>query len=455
MTLQKHLSHEQVEHMLRPVLKAESEEIFQFAVDVYHKCILQNICPPAPPLSGRYVRPGGEYGAGQWIWDTPFGVDLLALLPENRDLIREVFQNYWDFQALWDAATPEYAHGMISCQIKVGQTPDDIYASYSQIPTLAWGIERVFRRNQDVELVRTALRPLEHWHEWFWRERDVTNVGLVGVGNYTGAYRQAIYEPFDWESNLDEMKLTPHPSRQYAPDDKWYGVARALGMLAGPIHPLRMAQQRNWYGNILTPTNTAYLALAEASLARMAEVAGDVAMAARRRQRCDTAIEAMRTHMWDQQAGTFLAVWRDSMEKVRVPTMGGWIALHAGVPTDAMARRMAEVLLTPEWNTPLPICTVERNGPHYRVGDINQGGIWPPMNYQVADGLARYGYHELAAHFCDTIIANAMKQGVSEYYHCDTGAPLGVPNLNMSCTLVTMMLDGLSRRFVLQSHAGS
>jgi glycogen debranching enzyme len=133
-----------------------------------------------------------------------------------------------------------------------------------------------------------------------------------------------------------------------------------------------------------------------------------------------------------------------------VPTIGGWYALRAGVPTQAMADRMAEVLATPEWNTPLPVCTVERHGPHYINSNAFHGGVWPSQNYPVADGLARYGHHDLAAEFCDKIIDNAMTRGLNEHYHCDTGEPLGVPDLNMSCTLITMMLDGLSRKFVLK-----
>jgi hypothetical protein len=49
--------------------------------------------------------------------------------------------------------------------------------------------------------------------------------------------------------------------------------------------------------------------------------------------------------MWDEKAGTFLAVNRDTMEKIPVATIGSWIPLAAGVPTEAMARRMATMML--------------------------------------------------------------------------------------------------------------
>ena len=47
---------------------------------------------------------------------------------------------------------------------------------------------------------------------------------------------------------------------------------------------------------------------------------------------------ADREHMWDEEAGTFLSVRRDTMDKIPVATIGSWIPLAAGVPTRAMAK---------------------------------------------------------------------------------------------------------------------
>ena len=50
----------------------------------------------------------------------------------------------------------------------------------------------------------------------------------------------------------------------------------------------------------------------------------------------------------------------------------------------------------------------------------------------------------------DTTIANAIKQGISEHYDPISCKPLGVPDYCMSCTLVTMMLDGLAQQHHLK-----
>ena len=50
----------------------------------------------------------------------------------------------------------------------------------------------------------------------------------------------------------------------------------------------------------------------------------------------------------------------------------------------------------------------------------------------------------------DKTIANAIRNGISEHYDSVSGKALGVPDYCMSCTLVTMMLDGLAQKHRLK-----
>ena len=416
---------------IESIFASSNPELIRLAEEVFRQCVLGKIKPPEGTLKHRWLQAGtGNAFYGQWIWDTMFIVDLLAMLPDQKVIIREIFQNYWDFQARWNAKRPAYAHDMIPCMIEPRNTRTwTEYPAYSQIPILGWGLERVFKRNGDKELLRQSLGPLEKFHEWYWRERDVNNAGLVAVGSYSEDIQHGRYETFDNECNLDDLKLTPHPVRQGAGEGKWYG-------------------------NICLPGITGYLIGAERSLARLAQVLGDAAMARRRQRRVAKGVEAVRKHMWDEPSGTFLAVQRDTMEKVRVATIGSWMPLMAGVPTRAMARRMAEAFMTEHWQTPLPIPTVDRKDHRWVPNSYWRGDVWPAPNYQVACGFAAYGYRQIAAEIADKTIANALKNGLSEHYDSVTGKPLGVPNLGMTCAVLTLMLDGLSSRHQLKLTGG-
>lgn len=418
------LTREQFEEKIGSHLQCEHGEMRRLALDVFAKCVLGKIRPPEGTLKRRWLQAGtGEAFYGQWIWDTMFIVDLLAAFPDQRDCIRDVFQNYWDFQQRWNAQRPPHTHDMVPCMIEPRNITTWLdYPAYSQIPILAWGLERVYQRNGDKELLRQCLTPMERFHEWYWRERDVTKTGLVAVGSYSADIQHARYETFDFECNLDDLNLTPHPSRK--------GTGEG-----------------NFYGDICLPGITSYLIMAERSLARLAAVQGDAAMAERRKKRAEASAKAMRQHMWDEQRGIFLAVHRDTLEKVPVATIGSWMPLMAEVPTQQMAARMAGLIMTEAWQTPLPVPTCDRTDKRWVADSYWRGDVWPPTNYQVATGFAHYGYREIAADIADKCIANAIKHGISEHYDSVTGAAIGTPDLGMSCTLLTMALDGLSRQY--------
>ena len=79
-------------------------------------CILGKIRPANPPLAYPWIVPGGGYYA-QWLWDTMFVVDLYSLLPNTNEIIRGVFQNYWDFQQRWPAAR-KWLQAVLALDIK-------------------------------------------------------------------------------------------------------------------------------------------------------------------------------------------------------------------------------------------------------------------------------------------------------------------------------------------------
>jgi len=432
------LSQHDLTALLGTLLVSESQRLNQFAVDVYSTCVLGKIRAADPPLAHAWLVPGGGYYA-QWLWDTMFVADLLSLLPGQVQLLRGVFQNYWDFQQRWNAAKPVFMHGMVANYVAPFDAPGwrdgkqwRTFPAYSQAPLLAWGMERVYLRNGDKELLRIGLPELESFHEWYWRERDITNAGLIGVGDYSGDPQHARYETYDREVDLDGLKMIPHPGRA-----------------AGPNNGA-------WYGNIAIPANTAYLLLAEQSLERMAHVMGDHAMAMRRQARYQKGVQAMQQQMWNEDASCFLSINVLTGKQTGAPTIGGFMPLMARVPTLPQARSMAAALNTSAWNTPLPIPTVASTDNEYKPDDFWRGDVWPAPNYQVATGLALYGYRDTASHIADATVGNALEVGISEHYNSATGAPLGVSGLGMSATTLTMVLDRLTsqryRMYVRESR---
>jgi putative isomerase len=426
------ISHVQVEQLLKPLLTAQDPAMFQFAIDVYERCVFGRIQAAEPPLRHPWLIPGGIF-VGQWLWDTTFLTDLLAIVPDQAKFIRGIYTNFWDFQDRWTKAKPPYARGMVANFIAPDSGPKGFsgkdwlnFPAYSQIPVLAWGVKRVCLRNRDLELVREALPHLEAFHDWYWRERDLDGIGLITVGSYDGVVRDARYETYDQEVDLDSLTLIPHPKRSAGPDN-------------GP-----------WYGDIYIPSNTSYLLLSEQSLIWLANIVGDHALATRRQPILKKGIEAMQKYMWDEHQGCYLAVRREGLTKLRTATIGGMVPLQAGIPSKDEAARMAEALSTDHWNTPIPLPSVDRDDPEYRSTSYWRGDVWPATVFQTLSGLAQYGHTKLVADMAGRLIDNAIQKGISEHYDSQSGAPLGVPNLGMSAVLLTMAIEGLSPRHAIR-----
>ena len=413
---------------IRSLFEANGEEVMALAETVFRKCILDKLRPPVEPLRHTWVQPGGPYYMGQWIWDTMFVVDLLSILPGQKQVIRDIFQNYWDFQDRWNKKMPDYAHDMITVAIKTAPQEE---RQFSQIPILAWGVERVYQRNGDKELLKQCLGRLERFHDWYWRERDLHDNGLVTLGAYTGKLQHAKWETFDYECNMDGMTMTVHPKRK------------------GP-------NEGAWYADICVPGNTAYLIMGERSLARLAEIAGDKAMAARRRRRIEKGVKAMREHMWDEAGGHVpLRQARhpredpgrhhrqlDSAGRRRAHRSDGQAhgrsAGLAGLADAAARADRGPHGQAVEVQTPSGAATSGRRP------TTRSPAAWPPMATRTSPPTS-----------ADKTIANAIKNGISEHYDSVTGKPLGVPDYCMSCTLVTMMLDGLATDYRLKVRRDS
>lgn len=304
-------------------------------------------------------------------------------------------------------------------------------------------MERIFLRTGDMVLLEEGLERLAHYHDWYWSERDLNCNGLITVGTYApiagdspyaknedALVQSARFESFDFQPPLDNLKLTPHPDR------------------GGPA----------MYGDICLPDATAFLIQAEEALGRMALHCNRPEIVARCQEKINKGAEGMRTHMWDEEMGMFVAVERDTLKKIRIPAISGFIPLFAGVPTEAQAERMVRQLMSHDWQTPLPFPTVARSSEWFgKIGEKRnghnslmwRGDVWNPVNYLICTGLARYGYCDFAASVCDRTVKNVLTYGFNECYHPDTGIALQLKNLGMSCTALTMLIDGLTSKYKL------
>ncbi len=119
---------------------------------------------------------------------------------------------------------------------------------FSQIPILAWGMERVYQRNRDRVLLQQCLGRLERFHDWFWHERDLHDNGLITLGAYTG--------------KLQHAKCASDRGRAHPSDGQAHGRVVGFARLADAAShsdvdrtDKRWKSNAFWRGDVWPPTN--------------------------------------------------------------------------------------------------------------------------------------------------------------------------------------------------------
>ena len=139
-------------------VRTEDASLNGIADKIFGQCIFSKLYDPLPPaLPNRWFSPGGGY-VGQWVWDTMFVLAAYAPMDEDA-IVRGVFQNYWHTIAQNpEAPRDSYRYRMVPNFLK-----DWLPLGYSQIPILAWGVQRVYRQTHDRKLLEESLPYLDRY----------------------------------------------------------------------------------------------------------------------------------------------------------------------------------------------------------------------------------------------------------------------------------------------------
>ncbi|NMC04223.1 MAG: hypothetical protein GYA24_03380 [Candidatus Lokiarchaeota archaeon] len=317
----------------------------------------------ATMIPGLWAHPGGFYQTG-WDWDTA----LISLVWQMLDasIAQELIVTY-----LTGAINP---NGMVSHMYgPVGKS------GYSQPPLLAWASWRIYQQTGDRAFLDRVYPLLDREFMYWLSSRDPD-----GNGVYSWLHRD--------ESGLDDTPALPvNPSNTDAFD------------------------------------LTAWLALDAEVLGSMALETGNPARASYYASQRARLIAAVQDVCWDEGAGFFYNIDKETRRPIRVKTVTGFLALLAGIATGAQAARLVTEHLTnaSEFWTPYPVPSTAANEPAF-TNVYWRGPVWINMNYFTILGLQRYNFTAearfLAARTLNMTAAVYLDRGyLYEYYNPMTG----------------------------------
>ncbi|MCQ2388556.1 MAG: hypothetical protein MJ138_02465 [Kiritimatiellae bacterium] len=138
--------------------------------------------------------------------------------------------------------------------------------------------------------------------------------------------------------------------------------------------------------------------LAARCLADIAEQIGKKGEAPKWRAEADELSQKINKLMWCEKTGFYHDVYVETNNKLAVKTAAAFWAIVSGVANDAQVAKLAAHMTNPAtFGARHPVPTLSRDDPNYDPkGGYWLGGVWPPTNYMIVNGLRARGHRALA-----------------------------------------------------------
>ncbi len=413
--------------------------------------------------TGRITKAAPHLYPHQWSWDAGFNaVGLAALdLPRARLELDSLFAGQWRNGLLphivFDPAQHGYWPGPAQweCQAHNEEAPSSPATSgIIDPPVHAIAVDRILATadlaGQD-ERERTwtwaaAIYPkLLAWHRFLARDRADKETGLITLFH-------------GWESGTDNSPRwdVPYANVEVGPELPRYqrtDVALVSDVSQRPtdheydryLWLLEEAKRASYDAGLLRQTgsfqvgdvlSTAIFACASDLLASLASRLRKPADAAELKEYAAQARAAVFCHV-DDDSGLAVDVDLRTGKWLKTETVAGFSPLIAGGMPRALRQRQIDLLTGPRWaghpsfRYALPPSTSPCSAA-YNPECYWRGPVWPVFTWLLSWALARSGERRLAAQLRAASFEQLSDGAFAEYYHPETGAPLG--SLNQSWT---------------------
>lgn len=383
-----------------------------------------------------YTVPSPDTYPFQWFWDSCFHaitlsyIDVERAKSELRLLVTGQFQNgmfphilYWQIPA--NNPFPEIHWGKRRS------------SSITQPPMLAIAVWRIYEACGDSTFVSEMLPHIHEFHRYLFRQRDPHHLNLVGIINPDESGE-------DNSPRFDRVLGLTDPRHQFV--DNFKARLKLVDDLRAARFVLKnKVDLKHWVYDV--PFN--------AILAESLRVTGVMARHVGKDEVStwsDAKAIKVRSSMHEifRHQHVYQSVYGPRLRHITTRTWAMFMAMYAGVASDAEARYIVENYLLDkrEFALPYSVPTVSLAEPSFDpsgdwkgdwwVGTNWRGPVWMSTNWFIIQGLLRYGYIPEAKRIYHSSLELIKHSGFREYYDPLTGKGHGANNFTWSGLILDM-----------------
>jgi glycogen debranching enzyme len=382
----------------------------------------------------RYTVPSPSRYRFQWHWDSCFhaivwsAIDIARARDELRALVAR--QNeagllphivYWQSELVGRMGA-QYLESAGVDWLVPGRKPRA--SAQIQPPLVAQALEAVVADDADDRFLHELLEPVARHYRYLAKARDPDHDALISIIS-------------QFESGLDFSPLYDPSPGEIDPSPRRLRTRARLAQLLNKAcnHHAELVLRINplQWEDVLV--NSAY-ADGLASLARLAQRAGDSQLASWAAIEADRVLGALLERCYDPGRGLFFILAGRGEQLLRLKTTVSLMPLLVETLPAEIAARLVEHLTDPrEFWSRYPVPSVALDEPSFiPTAEVNgmrciwRGPSAPNTNWLLARGLRRHGYHAVADTLAERTRELAEQGGFNEFYNPLTGVAVGAPD---------------------------
>lgn len=374
----------------------------------------------------QYTLPSPSSYPYQWLWDSCFHAIILShynagdAKKELLSLVAKQFENgmiphmiYWKPQNKKDFQLINWGKKDTS--------------SITQPPMLAYAVWEIYRKDQDINFLKSMYPSVYHFYKYLLNERDPHEKHLIGVMNPD--------ESGEDNSPRFDLALGLPPKQTLKENTQRRFKLVKQNILCGFDAPFCM---RNFFWVKDVPFNSIMVENLRL-LSQIAKKIGKKGDEIYFTEKADEIAKAMRELMLED--GIFWSTYGEDYKKIKVKTWAVFSPLFANVATKEEAKSLIKnYFLNPEeFNLPYVLPTTSKSDPAFDPKGFWRGPVWIATNWIVFKGLKNYGFAAEAKYLLDSSLKLLEKSGFREQFNPLTGEGYGAKNFTWSGLVVDML----------------